>query len=570
MSAERDDYMPDDAATEVDGVIKDIIASEWQRNDPADNMEAWSPSYQIRLFAAALKTDLMDRVKLDPLLFATPRGVRTPASDLVRILNRSYARAKTRAPIDEIERRVKELVEITLGPDKDISMLPELLAAAVATAAPVDLDAFVTEYERRAAIQRIKQAAEIAIALADVAWIKTRGAPDEVQKARDVLAPVATPETAAEPTVSVWTKGDDVVDFLSKQEETVVWIKKDIVARGALTEIYSPRGIGKTQITYAIAKEAVDNGFTVLLLDRDNPRLEIKRRLRRWGLATVPRGRFRVMTRDEVPRLTEPALWKDFPREQYDLVIVDALDSTAEGQGEQDSSKPSKAFAVLLDIVRGENSPGMIVLGNTVRTGKHSRGSGVVEDRGDIVYEVRDATGLKPTGEKDWWLELPPAGADAWGERSSRRRGQSIFRLAFVQSKFRVGEEPDPFVLEMNLGGELWTYRDVTPEMLVAAGQSVEAQARDKQRRMDTAVQALQTAVRVAVEMGKPMKKGDAEAFLMTFHRLTEAEARTMVEVNNRGVWWIEKMKGKGSPLGLFPPRVDMVNEEEEERKETP
>jgi hypothetical protein len=259
------------------------------------------------------------------------------------------------------------------------------------------------------------------------------------------------------------------------------------------------------------------------------------------------------MTRDEVPRLTDTGAWASFPIEAYDLVIVDALDSVAEGVGEQDSKQPSKAIAVLLDISRRENGPGVITLGNTVRTGAHSRGSGVMEDRGDIVYEVRDATGLKPTGEKDWWLELPKASADAWGERSSRRRGQNVFRLAFVPSKFRVGKEPDPFVLEMDLSGETWSYRDATAELLATVGQTIEAQQRSKQRKKEEAVLALQVAIRQAVTVGTPMKMGDAEKYLMASpHKLAQAEARAMLSKGEKTSWRIEKGPGKGSPLCLF------------------
>jgi hypothetical protein len=37
----------------------------------------------------------------------------------------------------------------------------------------------------------------------------------------------------------------------------------------------------------------------------------------------------------------------------------------------------------------------VLILGNPVKTAKHSRGSGVIEDRADIFFEVRDATQLR-------------------------------------------------------------------------------------------------------------------------------------------------------------------------------
>jgi hypothetical protein len=213
----------------------------------------------------------------------------------------------------------------------------------------------------------------------------------------------------------------------------------------------------------------------------------------------------------------------------------------------------------------------MITLGNTVRTGKHSRGSGIVEDRGDIVYEVRDATGLKPTGDKDWWLELPKASADAWGERTSRRRGQSVFRLAFVPSKFRVGEEPEPFVLEMDLSGEQWFYRDVTADLLATVGQTVEAQQRAKQRKQAEAVEALAAAVAGAVAAGTPMNKSAAERFLMAApYKLSQADSRLLIAKGNQTAAWKIEPAASGKSRSLYLFTVDIVNERERVTIETP
>jgi hypothetical protein len=122
--------------------------------------------------------------------------------------------------------------------------------------------------------------------------------------------------------------------------------------------------------------------------------------------------------------LTDARAWAEFPYSEYDLVIVDSLDSAAEGVGEQVSAKPSKAIALLLDIAHRENGPAVLVLGNCVKTGAHSRGSGVIEDRADIVFEVRDCTNFHPSGQKPWVEELPLAGAENWASRSSRRKKQ--------------------------------------------------------------------------------------------------------------------------------------------------
>ena len=173
----------------------------------------------------------------------------------------------------------------------------------------------------------------------------------------------------------------------------------------------------------------------------------------------------KVIAREYAPPLTDARAWAEFPYAEYDWVIVDSLDSAAEGIGDQDSAKPSKAMAPLIDIAHRENGPAVLVLGNCVKTGAHSRGNGVIEDRADIVFEVRDCTGFRPTGQKTWVEELPPAAAADWASRSSRRKKQVKLRLAFIPSKYRVGEEPEPFIVELNLADEPWTVRDVTDEV---------------------------------------------------------------------------------------------------------
>ena len=65
----------------------------------------------------------------------------------------------------------------------------------------------------------------------------------------------------------------------------------------------------------------------------------------------------KVISREKCPPLTIPDKWAQFPYADYDIVIVDSIDSMAEGVGEQDSGKPAKAIAPLLDICHRENGP---------------------------------------------------------------------------------------------------------------------------------------------------------------------------------------------------------------------
>jgi hypothetical protein len=336
---------------------------------------------------------------------------------------------------------------------------------------------------------------------------------------------------SAAPTVrsTPWTRAVSVTDFLAQEDHEVAWLEEHVLAPGSLTEIFAPRGLGKSHVLHGILIKLARRGTRCLLLDRDNSRREVKRRLRAWDPADLPT--LRVMLRDDVPPLTDTKAWAQFPFTEYDVVAIDSLDATAEGVGEQDSAKPARAIAPILDLCHRADGPAVVVLGNVIKSGAHSRGSGVVEDRADIAYEVRDATGFTPSGTKDWWLELPPAGVDQWASRATRRKRRDTYRLAFVSSKFRIGEEPDPFVYELNLGTEPWTFRLCT-EDIVAAGHEARATAtQERTARLEAAALALRGLLAV------PMASAAAEQYLKTEHRLRRAEARALLAAKD-GVLW--------------------------------
>lgn len=178
--------------------------------------------------------------------------------------------------------------------------------------------------------------------------------------------------------VSPWT-AETMASFLSADEEGAEVLFDRIVFKATITEIFSPRGTGKTLVTHHAAVHLARKGLRVLLLDRDNPRHVVRSRLRSWG-ADAGLATLKVITRENCPPLTNAAAWAEFPYYDFDVVIVDSLDSAAEGVGEQDSSRPSRAIAPLLDIARRDNGPAVLVLGNCIKSGAHSRGNGVIED----------------------------------------------------------------------------------------------------------------------------------------------------------------------------------------------
>ncbi|MDA2934407.1 helicase RepA family protein, partial [Acidobacteria bacterium AH-259-D05] len=252
--------------------------------------------------------------------------------------------------------------------------------------------------------------------------------------------------------------------------------------------------------------------------------------------------------------LTDAAAWSTFPFHDYELVIIDSLDATAEGVGEQDSRQPSKAIAPILDIAHRADGPAILVLGNTIKSAQHSRGSGVVEDRADIVFEVRDATDLQPSGTKDWWLELPPSGAEEWAKRASRRKKRDRYKLAFVPSKFRVGEEPEPFLLEVDLSGTPWGLQDVTDAILQQGKEALNRKQQEHEARLASAAEELIGEVEAAAQLEKTfIAEQDGVPFLMECG-LKRKEARQLIKDRNGVSWRIETLKKeRGRPRVLVP-----------------
>jgi hypothetical protein len=350
-----------------------------------------------------------------------------------------------------------------------------------------------------------------------------------------------------------WGRAQEAPAFLAKVDEGIDFLEPRMLAPGAVTEVFSPRGLGKSLVAQHLAVKLARSGKRGLFLDRDNPPREVRTRLRSWGAAETPG--LRVMTREVVPPLTNHAAWQKFPLADYDFVILDALDSAAEGVGEQDSAKPSRAIAPLLDIAHREGGPAVLILGNCVRSGKHSRGSGVIEDRSDISYEIRDATDFKPSGTKPWVEELPAADASSWAARSSRRKARSVYRLAFVPTKFRVGEEPEPFILEINLTDDLWTVREVTDEV----DQAGKAARTERQRQSDAlcsdAAFALMAEVKRRCETGEtPMYKDRDAVPILKAHKITRKQAREIISNRDGQYWRLIQLPGEqGSPFAVLP-----------------
>jgi hypothetical protein len=355
-----------------------------------------------------------------------------------------------------------------------------------------------------------------------------------------------------------WAFAKDAPTFLAEQEKEFKGIAKDLLAPGAVTLMAAPRGVGKTQVSHALAVAVATGGFfrnervdplRVLLLDRDNPQAIIKKRLRSWGADSAKN--LCVLTRDCAPDLKDKKAWEIFPLADYEVLIVDSVGSATEGITEKEGKQTTEVLATILDVAR--KGPAVLLLTNCTKDALNLKGRGEWADRVDILYEVRDATGFTPSGKKSWWQDLPEASESAWAERAARRKGRIDYRLAFIPSKFRLGAEPEPFCLEIRLPeGEPWTLIDVTFELL-QAGEEAMAQARRKEEeRVEKGAHALAGVVAERASEGRPILKGEAETFLHEMD-LKRAQARNLIKAREGVLWRTDELPSKGHPSALFP-----------------
>jgi hypothetical protein len=389
------------------------------------------------------------------------------------------------------------------------------------------------------------------------------GTVDECRALIGAAEAVSATATSGNGHQSPWDAAQPIADFLAGDDDDVHYLDPLCwFVRGALTQCFSPRGLGKTHVLHALLVALARDEKRVLLLDRDNPRREIKRRLRAWGAAELTVERFRVMTRDDTPPLTDRAAWVQFPFAEYDAVAIDSLDASAEGVGEQDSAAPSRAIAVLLDLAHRADGPAVIVLGNTTKSGQAGRGSGIVEDRADIVYEIRDATDYTPTGTAAWWEELPPAARGDWASRATRRKRRDTYRLAIIATKHRVGPEPEPRVVEIDLTTQPWAWRDVTAELVTAGEHARQEEERGRANRITTAIAALVAELQMRLRAGTDMPgKKDAEAVLQAAG-VTQKVARKLLDEQNGIAWRLTPRDGK--TMLVTPVSEDRVTESDD------
>jgi AAA domain len=359
-----------------------------------------------------------------------------------------------------------------------------------------------------------------------------------------------------------WRHIKDAPTFLAEPSPEFEGLAKDLLAPGAITMLAAPRGLGKTHLGHALGVALATGGrfrgqpvkpVRVLLLDRDNPEYLIKERLKAWGAETAKN--LHILTRQYAPSLNKQQAWAQFPVKDFEAIILDAVGSFTEGITEKEGKQTTEVLATIVDLARKDL--GVLLLQNATKDGVNFKGREEWADRVDVIYELRDATDFTPSTKKPWWEELPEAHEGAWAARAARRKGRTDFRLAFVPTKYRLGPEPEPFCLELNLPPDRpWTVDDVT-EKLQQAGERAKAEAEQAQaQQCDDAAQALADLVAEREAEGNPLLKTDAETFLCKEQELKRADARQIIKGKTGVLWNIGPApsgRGKGKSQTLLP-----------------
>jgi hypothetical protein len=130
--------------------------------------------------------------------------------------------------------------------------------------------------------------------------------------------------------------------------------------------------------------------------------------------------------------------------------------------------------------------------------------------------------------------------------------------LAFIPSKYRLGPEPEPFCLELQLpGGSPWSLEDVTRQLQEAGEQAKAGAEAAHKAELIEAAHALSDVVIERYKTGRPLRKTEAETFLQKEQELNRADARTIIKERTGILWKIvsgERGRGKGPAQILIPP----------------
>jgi hypothetical protein len=344
-------------------------------------------------------------------------------------------------------------------------------------------------------------------------------------------------------------------EFIAMGDATPETLIQRLAMPGMMTLISGTRGLGKTNLGLSLAVAAATGGnflgqelraMRVLYLNRDNPTALLRKRLKAWGAGNAPN--LKILGRDKAAPFTAKDVWEKFPLNEYDLVIVDSQSAFLEAVDEKEGGVNGDAIASVLDAATTETA--FIILSNTKRTGRAYRGSGVIADRADITYEARDATDLKHDARKEWFECLPDPSDEEWLARTKRRKGRKDYRVAFICSKFRDSDEPDPFCVEVCHDDDAgWSCREVTDEVVAKHEEVRGAAAKRREDREAEAVAALKTAL--------PLPKNPDAFDVLKAHGIQRNRARKLIDERTGQDWQVTGSGRKKDPIMLVPVSAD-------------
>jgi hypothetical protein len=363
----------------------------------------------------------------------------------------------------------------------------------------------------------------------------------------------------------VWARRTSLADFLSNIVEMPEGLARDLIFPGAITAIAAPSGVGKTLIAYALSYTLATGGVfrdrkvkpaRILLVDFDNPENLIKLRLR--DICENTDVDMQVITRGDAPQLLDRPAWEALPAEDHNVVIIDSFGSATVGVTEKEGAKLEFALETLKLIA--DKGPAVVVLDNTQKAGVTYRGRGEKVERVEALFEARDVTNWAPSRGDAWWLDIPSANDADWQERAQRKTEQEIIRVAFVPRKFRLGQEPQPFVLQLDCHQAPWALSDVTQEIEDAGNQASQEEKATRQQKLLEAALALSRQVNSQFADTGAMRKTDAESVLQNECGLTQRMARGVLDSYDaevfpaEGLWRLRRIPGShGRKIGVFP-----------------
>jgi hypothetical protein len=362
----------------------------------------------------------------------------------------------------------------------------------------------------------------------------------------------------------VWSHRQHVKDFMAHAVSLPEGIVSDLIFPGGITSAAAPSGSGKTVFFYILIQQLVTGGIfrgeklcpsRILLCDYDNPVSLVQKRIKSaFSSYDVD---FQIMERGQSPQLLDKKAWKSFPANEHNVVVIDSFGSAAVGVSEKEGAKLQQALDTLKMIA--DKGPAVVVLENTNKSGASYRGRGEKVERVDIFYEVRDITDWTPHRKDCWWEDIPTGDHAAWQGRASRRNRRQKMRIVLTCTKFRWGEEPEPFALEIDFSNRPWSVSDVTEE-IEKVGQETSQSTRDKKQRLllEAAI-ALSNVIQSMPEGSDPMSRTEAVEILKE-RGLKRDEARNILDAHDaevfpaEGRWRLREVPGsRGKKIGVYP-----------------